>query len=144
MSDTARLDFQVDYWNRIGPTKTFAHPVNIEKLSRWVEPHSRILDYGCGSGWFAHRMRERGWQVTGMDMSAHAVEKARNHFGLHVIHGTLPHGDVKPESFDVVTLGAVLEHLHWPHKVIGAAAQALVPGGYLVLSVPNMASWGFR
>lgn len=104
----------------------------------------RLLDYGCGSGWFGHRMRERGWQVTGMDMSAYAVESARNHFKLTVIHGTLPHADIGPESFDVVTLGAVLEHLHWPHRVIGAAVRALTPGGYLVLSVPNVASWGFR
>ena len=109
-----------------------------------VHGERRLLDYGCGSGWFAHRMRESGWKVTGMDMSAHAVENARHHFGLDVIHGTLPHPEVGPESFDVITLGAVLEHLHWPHRVIGSAAKALTPGGYLVLSVPNLASWGFR
>jgi SAM-dependent methyltransferase len=104
----------------------------------------RLLDYGCGSGWYAHRMRERGWRVTGMDMSPHAVEQARSHFGLEVIHGTLPHAEVAPESFDVITMGAVLEHIHWPHQVIAAVARALAPGGRLVISVPNIASWGYR
>ena len=38
------------YWNEIGPTKSFAHPIDVETLKRWVQPDSRILDYGCGYG----------------------------------------------------------------------------------------------
>src|SRR5262249_11350364 len=68
------------------------------------EGGGRLLDYGCGSGWYANRMRERGWQVTGMDMSPHAVAKAQRHFGLDVIHGTLPHPGVVAESFDIITM----------------------------------------
>src|SRR5205085_2563136 len=45
---------------------------------------------------------------------------------------------------DVITLGAVLEHVHRPHQIIGAAVQGLAPGGRLVVSVPNIDSWGFR
>src|SRR5262249_53472381 len=87
---------------------------------------------------------DRGWQVTGMDMSPHAVEQAKRHFGLDVVHGTLPHPAIAANSFEVITMGAVLEHLHWPHRVIAAAARALKPGGRLVISVPNFASWGYR
>jgi hypothetical protein len=38
----------------------------------------------------------------------------------------------------------VLEHVHDPHPVIAAAAEALRPGGLLVISVPNLASWPHR
>jgi 2-polyprenyl-3-methyl-5-hydroxy-6-metoxy-1,4-benzoquinol methylase len=104
----------------------------------------RLLDYGCGSGWYAHRMHELGWDVTAMDFSAHAAATVHRHFGLPTLVGALPHPDVRPGSFDVITMGAVLEHVHHPHRVIAAAAEALRPGGYLVVSVPNFASWGAR
>ncbi len=104
----------------------------------------RLLDYGCGSGCFAARMRDRGWTVTGMDFSPHAAEQARKRHGLDVLVGTLPHPKVRPESFDMVTLGAVLEHVHWPQQLIGSAVRVLRPGGVLVVSVPNFDSWGRR
>ncbi len=104
----------------------------------------RLLDYGCGSGWYARQMQALGWRVTGMDFSAYAAEQVARHFGIPTLAGTLPHPQVPPESFDVITMGAVLEHVHHPHRLIEAAARALHPGGYLVVSVPNLASWGFR
>jgi SAM-dependent methyltransferase len=103
-----------------------------------------MLDFGCGSGWYAHRMRDLGWKVTGMDMSPHAARQASEKFHLPVLVGTLPHPAVVPESFDLITMGCVLEHVHRPHEVIEAATLALRPGGSLVIAVPNLASLGFR
>lgn len=104
----------------------------------------RLLDFGCGSGWYAHRMAELGWDVTGMDFNREVVAQVQQRFGIPVVAGTLPHPDIQAESFDAITMGAVLEHVHRPHEVIEAAARALRPGGYLAVSVPNIASWGFR
>jgi 2-polyprenyl-3-methyl-5-hydroxy-6-metoxy-1,4-benzoquinol methylase len=104
----------------------------------------RLLDYGCGSGWYARRMQEQGWQVTGMDLSARAAQQAATHHCIKTLVGTLPHPEVADDSFDVITMGAVLEHVHDPNQLIAAAARALRPGGRLVISVPNLASWGFR
>ena len=104
----------------------------------------RMLDYGCGAGSFAARMRERGWSVSGMDFSARAAQEAKRIHGLDVIVGTLPHPSIKPESYDLISMGAVLEHVHKPHALIGAAAAALRPGGMLAVSVPNIDSWGYR
>lgn len=109
-----------------------------------VPPGGRLLDYGCGSGKFAARMRERGWAVTGMDFSARATETARRAFGLNAIHGSLPHPGVPPASLDAITVREVLEHLHDPRAALRACFEALVPGGYLYASVPNLAGWGFR
>jgi 2-polyprenyl-3-methyl-5-hydroxy-6-metoxy-1,4-benzoquinol methylase len=104
----------------------------------------KMLDFGCGSGWYAHRMQQIGWKVTGMDFSEHASAQIRRHYNLPVLVGTLPHPEITPGSFDLITMGCVLEHVHWPHRVVEAAARALRPGGSLVVSVPNLASWGFR
>jgi len=104
----------------------------------------RLLDFGCGSGWYAYRMRELGWQVTGMDFNAEVADKVQRQFGFPVLAGSLPHPEIRPESFDVITMGSVLEHVHRPQEVIAAAAQALRPGGYLCISLPNFACWGRR
>jgi len=106
--------------------------------------NGEMLDFGCGSGWYAHRMRDQGWKVTGMDFSPHAARQASERFRIPVLVGTLPHPQVAPESFDLITMGCVLEHVHRPHDVIKAAAQALRPGGSLVIAVPNLASLAFR
>ena len=55
------LDFQIDYWNRIGPTKPFAHPVNLARLQELLDPASRILDFGCGYGRVAGLLWSRGY-----------------------------------------------------------------------------------
>jgi SAM-dependent methyltransferase len=104
----------------------------------------RLLDFGCGSGWYLAKMRELGWNVTGMDFNRQVARQVQERFGIPVLAGTLPHPEIAPASFDVISMGAVLEHVHRPHEVIGAAARALRPGGYLVVAVPNLASWGFR
>jgi 2-polyprenyl-3-methyl-5-hydroxy-6-metoxy-1,4-benzoquinol methylase len=104
----------------------------------------RLLDVGCGCGLFAHRMRQQGWDVVGLDFSEHAARTARETYGIPVHIGSLPHPAIGPESFDAINMGAVLEHIHHPHSVIESAVQALRPGGILAVSVPNFASWSIR
>jgi 2-polyprenyl-3-methyl-5-hydroxy-6-metoxy-1,4-benzoquinol methylase len=104
----------------------------------------RLLDFGCGGGSFLRTMAERGWQVTGLDASAAAVEQIREQFGLPALVGTLPHPDLRPGSFDVVTMWHSLEHVHAPLAVLREAYRLLVPGGKLIVATPNVASLPFR
>jgi 2-polyprenyl-3-methyl-5-hydroxy-6-metoxy-1,4-benzoquinol methylase len=88
-------------------------------------------------------MRELGWDVVGIDLSPHAVE-ATNRRGIKAYQGLLPHPAIPPGSVDVVNFGAVLEHVHDPHQLMAAAKETVRPGGLVVFSVPNFASWGAR
>ena len=97
----------------------------------------RLLDFGCGSGWYAKRMSDRGWTVTTMDFNSDSLAQVARRYGLRTLAGTLPHPEVADESFDVIVMGASLEHVHCPQEVVGAAARALRPGGLLVAVVPN-------
>jgi 2-polyprenyl-3-methyl-5-hydroxy-6-metoxy-1,4-benzoquinol methylase len=108
------------------------------------EGGGRVLDFGCGAGWLSARLRDRGFDVTAMDFSEHAARHVRETYGIPALVGSLPHPDLATASFDIVVMGAVLEHVHDPHRIIDAAAQLLVPGGRLVLSVPNLDSLAFR
>src|SRR5438874_779266 len=111
-----RAGFLRGLWARIGlrRDKTIIDGVPV----RWG---GLFLDYGCGSGWYAARMRERGWSAMGMDFSVHAAAAARKHFGLTVVHGSLPHPAIAPGSVDVLTLRAVLEHVHDPRQLVTSA-----------------------
>lgn len=70
----------------------------------------RILDIGTGTGYFAHTMQNKGWEVEAVEKSGQARNFAREHFGLNV----RPEAALKelvPGTFDVITLWHVMEHL---------------------------------
>jgi 2-polyprenyl-3-methyl-5-hydroxy-6-metoxy-1,4-benzoquinol methylase len=104
----------------------------------------RLLDFGCGGGSFLERMHRQGWRVTGVDVSAAAVERVRTGLGLRALLGTLPHPLLEAGSFDVVTMWHSLEHVHRPLEVLREARRLLVPGGKLLVAVPNIDSLPFR
>jgi 2-polyprenyl-3-methyl-5-hydroxy-6-metoxy-1,4-benzoquinol methylase len=104
----------------------------------------RLLDFGCGGGSFLKRMADLGWDVTGVDTSAAAVQAVTAEFGLKAVAGSLPHPDLRPSSFEVVTMWHSLEHVHDPLAVLREAYHLLIPGGRLVVACPNIDSWAFR
>ena len=101
----------------------------------------RLLDFGCGGGSFLRRMADRGWTVTGLDVSPVAVQTVRDELGLNAVSGTLPHPELRPCTFDVITMWHVLEHVHEPLATLREAYDLLVPGGKLIVAVPNSESW---
>src|SRR5207245_2368088 len=103
----------------------------------------RLLDFGCGGGSFLLKMRDLAWQGPGLDTSPAAVERVRQ-LGLPGLVGTLPHPDLEPESFDLITMWHSLEHVHAPLSVLQQAHRLLAPGGQLIVAVPNIDSLPFR
>lgn len=108
----------------------------------WPRP-GRLLDFGCGGGAFLKRMADRGWKVTGLDASVGAGRAVQEELGLPVLTGSLPHPDLSPASFDVVTMWQSLEHVHRPLSILREAYRLLVPGGKLVVATPNVESLPF-
>ena len=104
----------------------------------------RLLDFGCGGGSFLARMRNQGWHVTGLDVSAETVERIRSELSVRVLTGTLPHPELEAGSFDVVTMWHSLEHVHDPLGVLRAAYDLLAPGGRLMVAMPNIDSAAFH
>ena len=104
----------------------------------------RLLDFGCGGGSYMKRMADQGWTVTGLDAAVGAVRSIQEELGLKAIVGTLPHPDLEPGTFDVITMWHSLEHVHQPREILREAFDLLVPGGKLVVACPNIDSWAFR
>jgi 2-polyprenyl-3-methyl-5-hydroxy-6-metoxy-1,4-benzoquinol methylase len=103
----------------------------------------RLLDVGCGSGLFLQRMRNLGWDVEGIDPDSSAVENARRK-GLKVALGRLEKSRYSPESFDVITMSHVIEHVEDPHQLLEECHRVLNQSGLLILITPNVESWGHR
>jgi 2-polyprenyl-3-methyl-5-hydroxy-6-metoxy-1,4-benzoquinol methylase len=118
-------------------------PLEARRALPW-HGQGRLLDFGCGGGSFLERMRRQHWQVTGLDISSVAVERIRKELGLRALVGSLPHPELEPGSFDVITMWHSLEHVHEPLTVLREARQLLAPGGRLLVAAPNIESLPFR
>ncbi|MGA1794449.1 MAG: class I SAM-dependent methyltransferase [bacterium] len=103
-----------------------------------------ILDVGCGRGIMIHELHKRGWQVAGTQVSATAGSFIRKTFGIDCFIGELPHASFSRHSFDIVTMWHVLEHLPDPLLYLRCCRGLVRPGGYLLIEVPNAASWSAR
>jgi len=103
-------------------------------LKRFPEG-GKVLDIGCGYGFFLKRMKAAGWQAYGMDVSETAVSYAEKH-GICTMLGTLDNVTYDDNFFDVVTLFYVLEHLPDPINSIKEVKRILKPNGLLLLRLP--------
>ncbi len=115
----------------------FWTPYHPRKHGMPLAGQGRLLDFGCGGGAFLERMHRQGWQVAGIDTCRQMVEAIRTKLHLRAVAGTLPHAELSPQSFDVVSMWHSLEHVHQPLETLRHAWQLLAPGGELVLGVPN-------
>ena len=104
-------------------------------------PAGNILDVGCGAGFFLHLASQNGYQAKGVELSEFAAEYARTHFSLDVFHGYLSDADLAPESFDIITLWHVLEHVTDPRDFLAQVHALLKKNGLLALEVPNIGSF---
>jgi len=100
----------------------------------------RLLDVGCGNGFFLAFAQERGWDVHGVDTAPGGIREARKRLGDRVTLATLREAAYPPEYFDVVSLFEVFEHLPDPIDHLREIRRILKPGGGVCLSVPNFAS----
>ncbi len=108
-------------------------------VARWTDGRvPRLLDIGCGWGDFLHFACGRGWQVSGFEFSRSVARVAQEKYGLAVRVGSLEEMGFPEQSFDLITMWHVLEHLRDPLGALARIEKLLAPGGVLALEVPNL------
>jgi len=99
----------------------------------------KLLDIGAGRGELLRAALMRGWDAVGLEPASHFARFAREYSGAQIVEATLEQRPFPENSFDAVTLGAVLEHVFNPRELLAEINRLLRPGGFLWLDVPNEA-----
>jgi SAM-dependent methyltransferase len=110
---------------------------------RSYEQTGRILDIGCGVGFFLEEARAGGWSPFGTEYGRRAVEINRAK-GLDVADASTSPLPFEPASFDVVTAFEVVEHVVAPRHELAVVARLLRPGGLFYCTTPNFNSLSRR
>jgi SAM-dependent methyltransferase len=95
-----------------------------------------LLDVGCSAGYMIAAASSLNLDAVGLDYSAYVVEMC-NKRGLKAVHGSLTNLPFGDQSFDIVSLKAVLEHVPDPMAGLREAARVLAPGGVIFVVVPD-------
>lgn len=104
------------------------------------ESPARLLDVGCSSGALLLVAREMGFDPEGVEIAPEAGDAARR-AGFRVHTGLLEEGGYAGAIFDAVTLVELLEHLREPRALLAECRRILRPGGVVMATTPNGASW---
>lgn len=129
-------DSAMDQWHAAHMWK-----MQLDFVEKFTRGRGRLLDVGCATGEFLHTAQTRGWQVRGVELIDQAARSARERYNLEVETGTLDTVSNPENGLDAITLWDVLEHLPSPLNALLRAHQLLIPGGWVVFSIPNLTSF---
>jgi SAM-dependent methyltransferase len=96
----------------------------------------RLLDIGCGNGWYLKTMEKKGWQPFGYEFNKAFAQELSTTLRLPVFAGE----ELLTEYanyFDLVTFNSSFEHLNKPRKVLELVRNSLRKGGKVIIAVPN-------
>lgn len=96
----------------------------------------RLLDFGCGGGYFLAHAAKAGWTATGFDIGEAAIETCHR----NQLVATSQFTDLASSSFDVVVLNHVFEHIEEPVELLRSLRTLLNQQGKLFIEVPNVHS----
>ena len=140
------------YWKYAKIVKSLADPLEYlsnteetywgvkEALLQYVKDKksSKILEIGCGLGYFTYSLRKANYNVIGLDISQTAVAHAKETFGDHYICADLfEYAQLNSGLFDLVILTEVIEHISKPLDFIKSILKLLKSQGKAIITSPN-------
>lgn len=96
----------------------------------------KILDVGCSNGEFLSLARVHGFDINGVEINARTAAIARQH-DIPVFTGKLEEACFPSNTFDIVNLGDIIEHVIDPNGFLHEIYRILAPGGIVILNTPN-------
>ncbi len=120
-----------------------ARGIMLRRKAAWIEPHlatehAKLLDIGCGTGYFLKHMHDRGHTVVGLepDDDARAIADKQGDFSVY----PSDHLAQLDGSYDAITMWHVLEHVHDLDGYASKIRSLLLDHGLWVIAVPNHTS----
>jgi 2-polyprenyl-3-methyl-5-hydroxy-6-metoxy-1,4-benzoquinol methylase len=109
-------------------------------LDSIISSPSKILDVGCGYGFFVDALTNKGYEAMGIEVSKLRLDLAKSSLQGDFIQGQIDDQKIQnlyQNNFDAVTLFHVLEHLTDPVNFLLKCLNLIKPNGYLLIEVPN-------
>jgi 2-polyprenyl-3-methyl-5-hydroxy-6-metoxy-1,4-benzoquinol methylase len=125
--------------------KTFYKSLgSVLKKLNYSAKGKKVLDVGCAGGAFLVAARERGFDARGIEPARWMAAYGRRTYNVDIRDGILEPGIYPEQSFDMITLWDVLEHLPKPHETLSLIHSLLKPDGILLVNYPDIGSWAAR
>lgn len=119
--------------------------IRIAEVLKIIGTKKKVLDLGCGDGFFMERIKNMDNEVTGIEISENAIIKARNR-GFKVYDVSLENNwsEKISDKFDIIFGGEIIEHVFDTDNFLKNIKNLLKEGGSLIITTPNIASLGRR
>jgi SAM-dependent methyltransferase len=138
--------YSYDFEKKLGPAvmrfKAFAERAKVRAYEPYLTSGARVLDVGCGDGHVLKQIREavpRPLELEGLEFSEHAIQAAES-AGFRVYRGRIEEAPLPSDSFDLIIMNQLIEHVREPREVLEVIARALKPGGHVFIETPNIDS----
>jgi len=137
-------EYRLQYKSTYVPKRKHVYRETLRAIARFQEvrpllhPGMKVLDVGCGGGFFPYVARTQGFDAQGIEPNQGFAEYASKTFDVPTANAFFQDVDIPEESFDLVTLNHVLEHVEDPCAALGQLRKWLKTDGYLVVEVPNI------
>jgi 2-polyprenyl-3-methyl-5-hydroxy-6-metoxy-1,4-benzoquinol methylase len=138
-TDFYKDHFQTDYRNFEFSQKMKARCKKIRAIMAGDRP-LRLCDVGCGTGVFLHIAKRYGFSVWGVEINKELADFAKKNFSVDVSCGRLEEIKFPSESFDVISLWDLIEHIAQPSRLLKEINRILKRGGLVAIETPNIDS----
>lgn len=135
-TDAKRNVFEITYHL----IRNLALRKKIKLINSFSNTSKNLLDVGCGTGDFLQKAKSNGWNVKGIEPNKKARDISNAKINGQVFDAT-ERLKLKQNSFDVITLWHVLEHLPKLDEQLESFKKLLKPNGVLIIAVPNYKSF---
>lgn len=137
------LEQQERYWEYWQATRSMSGwgakraEVVLKAVEKLELDHPRILDFGCGTGWFTEELARFG-NATGIDLSRRAMQEASERSPhIRFIRGDLFEYPLEHNAYDIIVSMNVIAHVEDQPRFMDRAADLLKVGGHLILTTNN-------
>ena len=115
-----------------------------QKAMNFIVAGEKVLEIGCGKGFFLEKLLEIKANPTGLDFNQDAIEQAQKK-GITILNETIEqHAHQKTEFYDVVAAFQLFEHVNEVKFFLEHTVKCLKKGGKLIIGVPNNKSIYFK
>ncbi len=136
-----------DYFKELEKADQVEYPRNariLDLIQDYIKSGS-LLDIGVGTGLFMEIAIQRGFEVSGLDVSDYAIKEVAKRLKIKsnkkLVVSELQSTTFPSQSFDVVNLRHSIEHVTDPAKLLKQVFRVLKPGGMVSIATPNGYGW---